>query len=197
MAMPGGAFNPVVAFLARRRVTLGFLSGGFVFVVARPSAMTLAVGAAVAAIGELLRVWAAGHLNKGREVTSSGPYRWLAHPLYVGSSVIGVGLAVAAWSGLAATLIVLYLGVTLTAAIGSEEARLRREFEGRYDQYKRGGVVPLLDEGRRFSFARAFANREHRAVIGLLVALLLLALRATYNGAFWRVAGTHVIRPGG
>ena len=28
--------------------------------------------------------WAAGHLHKSREVTSSGPYRWLAHPLYVG-----------------------------------------------------------------------------------------------------------------
>jgi hypothetical protein len=192
--MPGSAFGPVVTFLARRRVTLGFLIGGFVFLVARPSAMTLTVGAGVAAIGEVLRVWAAGHLNKGREVTSSGPYRWLAHPLYVGSSVIGVGLAVAAWSAVAATLIVVYLGVTLTAAISSEEARLRREFDGSYDQYKRGGVV---DQGRRFSFARAFANREHRAVIGVLVALLLLALRATYNGAFWRVAGTHVIRPGG
>ena len=30
---------------------------------------------AVAALGEALRIWAAGHLNKSREVTSSGPYR--------------------------------------------------------------------------------------------------------------------------
>ena len=30
--------------------------------------------------------------NKAREVTSSGPYRWFAHPLYVGSSIMGAGL---------------------------------------------------------------------------------------------------------
>jgi hypothetical protein len=195
MATPGRrSVGPMARFLARRRVTLGFLTGGLVLLIAQPSAMTLTVGTGVAAIGEVLRVWAAGHLNKGREVTSSGPYRWLAHPLYVGSSVIGAGLAVAASSAVAATLIVLYLGVTLSAAISSEEARLRREFDDRYDQYRSGGVV---DERRRFSLERAFANREHRAVIGLAVALLLLALRATYNGVFWRVAGTHVIRPGG
>ena len=51
--------------------------------------------ASVALAGEALRIWAAGHLNKSREVTSSGPYRWFAHPLYVGSSVMGVGLAIA------------------------------------------------------------------------------------------------------
>jgi hypothetical protein len=32
----------------------------------------------------------------------------------------------------------------------------------------------------------AMANREYRAVTGLLVAVLLLALKATYNGMFWR-----------
>jgi hypothetical protein len=168
--------------------------GVVVLFIARPTAMTLTVGAGVAGLGEALRLWAAGHLHKGREVTSSGPYRWLAHPLYVGSSVIGIGLAVAARSVAAAVLIALYLGLTLTAAIKSEEARLRREFEGHYERYKRGDVER---PGRRFSLEQALRNREHRAVIGLLVALLLLVLRATYNGVFWRVAGTHVIRPGG
>ena len=39
--------------------------------------------------GEALRIWAAGHLEKGREVTASGPYRWTRHPLYLGSTIIG------------------------------------------------------------------------------------------------------------
>ncbi len=55
-------------------------------------------GRRCAIAGEALRIWAAGHLNKSREVTSSGPYRWFAHPLYVGSSIMGVGLAVASGS---------------------------------------------------------------------------------------------------
>ena len=36
------------------------------------------------------------------------------------------------------------------------------------------------------------ANREYRAVVGLVVAVLLLLLKATYNGLFWRTAGPSV-----
>jgi len=70
-------------------VGLGFVLGALVFWLAEPSKATIAAGTAVAIAGEGIRIWAAGHLHKSREVTSSGPYRWLAHPLYVGSSMIG------------------------------------------------------------------------------------------------------------
>jgi hypothetical protein len=39
---------------------------------------------------------------------------------------------------------------------------------------------------RRFSLAQAIANREHRAVAGALLAVLLLSLKAAYNGVFGR-----------
>ena len=69
-------------------------SGRVVLWLAQPTRATLAIGTALAIGGECLRVWASGHLNKAREVTASGPYRWFAHPLYVGSSIMGVGLAI-------------------------------------------------------------------------------------------------------
>src|SRR5205085_4283030 len=163
--------------------------GVLVLWLAQPTARTLAAGVPVAVLGEAMRVWAAGHLNKSREVTASGPYRWFAHPLYVGSSVMGVGLAIASGTVLVAVLIVLYLGATLTAAIRSEEAFLRRTFGDRYAKYRRGASASGNDPGRRFSPAQAMANREHRAITGLLVAVLLLVLKATYNGVFWRAAG--------
>ena len=50
-----------------------------------------------------MRVWAAGHLLKAREVTRSGPYRFVAHPLYLGSSLIGVGLAIGSGSTVVVT----------------------------------------------------------------------------------------------
>ncbi len=167
--------------LARRRVPLGFVFAIGVLWLARPTGATLTAGAGIAAVGEGLRIWAAGHLNKSREVTSSGPYRWFAHPLYVGSSIMGVGLAVATGSLPDAVLIAIYLGATLSAAISREEAFLRRTFGDGYDRYRRSGVV---DATRRFSLAQALANREYRALIGLGVAILLLALKATYNGSF-------------
>jgi protein-S-isoprenylcysteine O-methyltransferase Ste14 len=181
----------VIVALARWRVALGFVCGALVLWLAQPTAGTLTAGAAIALGGECLRLWAAGHLNKAREVTISGPYRWFAHPLYVGSSIMGVGLAVASNRIAVAGLIVLYLVVTLTAAVRNEEAFLRRTFGDRYDRYRRGTAGVALGGRRRFSLAQAAANREHRALVGLAVAVLLLVLKATYNGSFWRAAGPH------
>jgi protein-S-isoprenylcysteine O-methyltransferase Ste14 len=173
--------------LARLRVTLGFVFGALVLWLAQPTGATLAVGTAIAAVGEALRVWAAGHLNKAREVTASGPYRWLAHPLYVGSSIMGIGLGVVSASPLVFGLIAAYLAVTLTAAIKSEEAFLRGRFGEHYEQYRSGS---RMESAQRFSLAQVRANREYRALAGLGLAVLLLALKATYNGVFWR-AGSH------
>jgi hypothetical protein len=137
----------------------------------------------VGLVGEGIRVWAAGHLYKSREVTSSGPYRYFAHPLYVGSSVMGVGLALASANLIAGALILVYLAITLRAAVRTEEALLRRRFGDQYDLYRQQRVV---NRTRRFSLAQAMANREYRAVVGLVAAMLMLALKATYNGSFWR-----------
>jgi hypothetical protein len=166
--------------LARWRVTLGFASGAAVLWLAEPTAATLAAGVPIAFAGEALRVWAAGHLNKSREVTTSGPYRWFAHPLYVGSSIMGAGLAIASGSIAVATIIAVYLLVMITAAIRSEEAFLRRTFGERYERYRRG--AGSSDEASRpFRWSQAMANREHRALSGLALTVLLLVLKATYN----------------
>jgi hypothetical protein len=149
---------------------------------AQPTPAMIAWGTAVAVAGESLRIWAAGHLNKSREVTVSGPYHWLAHPLYVGSSIMGAGLAIACNSAIVAGIIALYLGVTLTAAIKSEEAFLRGAFGDEYRRYRTG--APGEAAVRRFSLAQAMANHEPRAVAGLTLAILLLILKATYNGLF-------------
>jgi protein-S-isoprenylcysteine O-methyltransferase Ste14 len=172
----------VVRVLAKLRVPLGFGCAVVVLWLARPTPASLLWGAAVATIGEALRVWAAGHLNKSREVTSSGPYRWFAHPLYVGSSVMGVGLAVASASLIVAMLIAMYLAATIGAAIRSEEAFLRGKFGDDYDAWRRGrGRSPAAqaEASRRFSVAQAIANREYRALAGVVVAMLLLLLKSS------------------
>jgi protein-S-isoprenylcysteine O-methyltransferase Ste14 len=161
-------------WIARRRVTLGFVCGAIAAWLARPTRASMIAGFAVAAVGEALRIWAAGHLEKGREVTMTGPYRFTRHPLYLGSTMMGVGLAIAAHRLMVAALVLGYLGVTLAAAIRREEAHLTEKFGGAYPAY-RNGIARA--EARRFSARRAVQNREYRAVIGFLVAFALLALR--------------------
>jgi protein-S-isoprenylcysteine O-methyltransferase Ste14 len=170
-----------VAFFARFRVTIGFLLAAFVLWLAEPTRSSIALGLPVVVAGESIRIWAAGHLNKSREVTRSGPYRFVAHPLYLGSSILGVGLVIAARSVPVAAIVTAYLVITLTSAIRSEEAFLRRVFRDKYEEYRHTGIV---DRERRFSVSRAIANREYRAVAGAVVVLLLLVWKATYNGLF-------------
>jgi protein-S-isoprenylcysteine O-methyltransferase Ste14 len=164
----------VIHFLARRRVSLGFAFAAGVLYFARPTWRSLAAGVAVGLAGEAVRVWAAGHLEKSREVTMSGPYRFTRHPLYVGSSIMGLGVAIGSRSLVVAVLMAVYMGATIGAAIRTEEAFLRGQFGDIYDAYaeSRG---PLVE--RRFSLARAWRNKEYRAITGLAVFVLLLAGR--------------------
>jgi protein-S-isoprenylcysteine O-methyltransferase Ste14 len=171
----------VTRLLARFRVALGFLCGIAVFALAAPTKPSIALGLPIAIAGESIRIWAAGHLNKSREVTRSGPYRFVAHPLYLGSTLIGAGLAVGSGSVAVIVIVAAYLLLTLTAAIRSEEAFLRQAFGSAYDEYRTRRDV---DRERRFSWPRAMANREYRAIAGLALALLLLIIKATYNGLF-------------
>ena len=96
-------------FLARRRVALGFVCGAAVAYLAQPTWRSLAAGAAVALSGQAIRLWAAGHLEKSREVTTSGPYRFTRHPLYAGSSMMALGVAVGCRSVVVAVMVLLYL----------------------------------------------------------------------------------------
>ena len=161
--------------LARWRVPLGFVAAALTLALASPTPRSLALGFVIAIAGELSRVWAAGHLEKSREVTRSGPYVYLRHPLYAGSSVIAAGIVVAASSMVVAMVAAVYMTSTIVAAVRTEEAFLRRTFGDTYDRYSSSTADPMP---RRFSLERAMRNREYRAVIGLLAGFGLLSLRA-------------------
>jgi protein-S-isoprenylcysteine O-methyltransferase Ste14 len=161
--------------IARLRVTIGFAAGLAAIWLAHPTRASLVPGAAVALAGEAIRIWAAGHLEKGREVTISGPYAFTRHPLYLGSTLIGVGLGYASASLVVAILVLAYLVITLTAAVRTEEAHLTEKFGAAYPAYRAGQAA---GNRRLFSVERAVRNREYRAMLGLLLVLAVFAWKA-------------------
>jgi protein-S-isoprenylcysteine O-methyltransferase Ste14 len=167
----------MIQLLARWRVFLGFVFAAVVFWLATPSPRSLTIGAVIAILGESIRVWAAGHLEKSKEVTQSGPYRYTRHPLYLGSSLIGIGMAVVSNNLIVAAIVIAYLALTLTAAMRSEESHLREKFGDAYDAYAQKRA-PRIE--RAFSLERAIHNREHHTIAGLLAGLLLLAGKIYY-----------------
>jgi protein-S-isoprenylcysteine O-methyltransferase Ste14 len=160
--------------LARRRVSLGFVFALGVLYFATPTWRSIALGGVIALVGEAVRIWAAGHLEKSREVTTSGPYRLTRHPLYLGSAIMGLGVAIGCRSWIVALLVLAYMGTTIAAAIRTEEAFLRQQFGDAYDAYAESRDVRVA---RHFSFERAWRNKEYRAVFGLVLFLLLLLTR--------------------
>ncbi len=170
--------------LARLRVPLGFACGGVALWLARPTVLSIVVGIGVACLGEALRIWAAGHIEKGREVTRSGPYRLVRHPLYLGSAIMGAGFVWAAQNLIVTALVIIYMGVTLAAAMRTEERTLSEKFGDQYDAYREGrtsrpGSSGAAPADRPFSWSRVLANREYRAGVGFLAAALVLYLRST------------------
>lgn len=160
--------------LARYRVFLGFVFAAVTLWLAAPMPDSLVVGGAMMIAGECVRIWAAGHLEKSKEVTRSGPYRFTRHPLYLGSTLIGLGYALAARHPVVAVIVAAYLLLTLTAAILSEEAHLREKFGDEYDAYAEKRAAPM---DRSFSWRRAMNNREYNAMAGVAAALAVLAAK--------------------
>ena len=190
------AWGGLRAHLARRRVALGFVAALIAVFVAQPTWTSWTLGLVVALAGEAIRVWAAGHLEKGREVTMSGPYQFMKHPLYVGSSVMALGVTLAGRSIPLAVVTAIYMVATIAAAVSTEEAHLRQKFGAAYDRYARasttggtrvekdttGGTPVENDTVRRhFSMERAIRNREYRAAGGLLAGFLILALKVAFT----------------
>jgi protein-S-isoprenylcysteine O-methyltransferase Ste14 len=159
-------------------VPLGFVCAVAVLWLANPTMRSLTIGAIVAATGEAIRIWAAGHLEKGREVTQSGPYRLTRHPLYVGSAIIAAGAAIASARISVAIVIGVYLAVAIGAAIRHEEANMRAAFGDSYDAYAQSRATPVM---RSFSLGRAMKNKEYKAVAGLAAVAAMLAMKAVLS----------------
>ena len=77
------------ARIARRiRVPLGFLSAAFFIWLARPTRTSLIAGSLVMLPGLILRGFASGHVQKDKQLTTSGPYAYTRNPLYLGSLLL-------------------------------------------------------------------------------------------------------------
>jgi protein-S-isoprenylcysteine O-methyltransferase Ste14 len=75
---------------------VAILTLSILFFAKEPNVYVVIIGACLAAIGEWFRLWGAGHLTKNVALTTSGPYAYIKHPLYVGTFLIMLGFLLAA-----------------------------------------------------------------------------------------------------
>jgi protein-S-isoprenylcysteine O-methyltransferase Ste14 len=176
-----------LSFLARWRVRLGYPVAAVFFWLACPTPRSIAIGAAVGAIGLFIRSVAAGHLRKHEGLAISGPYAYTRNPLYLGSAFLAAGLLVGGRSWWAAILVVAFFLAFYPGVMKREKAELLQHYGEEYEEY--AANVPLFwpslrrysHEGseRRFSPGLYRRNREYQAFLGFLgvMALLWIVMR--------------------
>jgi protein-S-isoprenylcysteine O-methyltransferase Ste14 len=120
---------------------LRFVRGGSLAV---HSAVLEAIGGAVFACGIALAIWARVHLGRNwglpmtqkaePELVTSGPYRFLRHPIYTGilAGVLGTALA----TNLLGLIIVAVLGAYFYHSASVEERNLIATFPSDYPAYR-------------------------------------------------------------
>ena len=165
---------------SRLRVPLGYVFGAIVLGLARPTAAALALGLPIALLGEAVRIWASGHIEKTRALATGGPYAHSRNPLYFGSLLLALGVAVAAASPWVVLASALYFLAFYPAVMRDEAGFLRSRFPAEYEAWSRDVplFLPRLTPGgpraSRFGWGRVRTNREWRtaAALPLLAALL-------------------------
>lgn len=175
--------------IQRFRVPLGFIFAAVFLIFARPTSLTLLIGAVVSVTGLLMRAWASGHIRKNQTLAISGPYAYTRNPLYVGSFVMGLGFTVAAgvwW--LAILFAILFLGIYLPV-MRVEEKELTAIFGKSFKDY--ANQVPLFiprltafrgekSSENKFEMQLYLKYREYQAALGVGFALAILAVKAYF-----------------
>jgi protein-S-isoprenylcysteine O-methyltransferase Ste14 len=179
----------------RIRVPLGFVVAIACFWLAQPIWISLAAGAAVAAVGVAIRASASGYVKKNEELTTTGLYAHTRNPLYLGSIVIAAGFAVAARSWWIAGILLMMFIAIYVPVIRGEEAFLRAKFPGEFEEYCRH-VPRLIPRSTRakfkteeplgsrgyvgFSTALYRKHREYNAALGAAAMLAALAAKLVW-----------------
>ena len=182
------------------RFAVVYALAALVICYAHTTALTFQIGIMVAALGEVVRLWAngyVGHVKVNRTDASSGapkigrlitagPYAFVRHPLYLGTLLIAAGTFIIVgnwWLGLIAPacLVTIY-----RRKMAEEEARIHSEWGEAYTRYH-ASVSRWLPLRRRYARAEGqwswqgiVASKEYKTLVWVIALLILLYLREEY-----------------
>ena len=171
---------------SRYRVAAGWVLGVLVLVLARPGLRSILLGLPLVVLGEAARLWASGHIEKTLKLATGGPYAHSRNPLYVGSLLLALGVAVACASPWVVLAVALYFLAFYPAVMREEAGFLRKKFPV-YAGWE--AEVPLFwprllpggPRESRFDWARVRRNREWRTAAALPLLAALLYARSLFG----------------
>lgn len=141
---------------------------------ARPTVPLLVAGFVISLAGIVVRGWAAGAIRKNSVLTTHGPYALTRNPLYLGSFLIGTGVAVASGVVWILGIFLVFFGFVYGRTMRREERRLSGLFGAEFERYAAAvprfipRPAPWSDVTGETSPARPSARRIEGAGAGYL-----------------------------
>ena len=148
----------------------------------------------LATVGIAIRAWAAGTIEKERELATTGPYAHTRNPLYLGTLMIGTGVTVGGGRWEFALLFGLFFVFVYGRTIRSEvtaslsasgthtpltRAKYRSSFRELCPTARSPGREQLsAHEG--FTLERWRRNREYEALLGVVAGFLFLVVKLVW-----------------
>jgi protein-S-isoprenylcysteine O-methyltransferase len=138
----------IAAFLLPHLALFQFLN----FAPVNPVVSSL--GVVLCVVGMAFLVWARQHIGKnwsqtpsikiGHELVTSGPYRWVRHPMYTGGLIACIGSAIVAGGGWVFLLVI--LGAIFLGRVGVEDKLMARQFPAQYPAYQKRtkALIPFV-----------------------------------------------------
>jgi protein-S-isoprenylcysteine O-methyltransferase Ste14 len=191
--------NPIRLKNIRARFIPFYLAGGALLWFVRPEPAAYAAGLVAVVAGAGLRSWGAGHLVKTEQLTVTGPYARVRHPLYVGTLLVAAGFAlmVGSWISVAALLLFIswFFGSYFPRKEAVEADRLAARYGAPFAEYRAAvpALIPrlhawtpaagaaALEDGSgtaRWRLDRYSENNELGTLLGLVVCLVAFGVRA-------------------
>jgi protein-S-isoprenylcysteine O-methyltransferase Ste14 len=173
-----------------RRIPL-FIGAVLLVIFAEPKFPEMVVGVVLIALGESVRIWAAGHLQKNEVLTVTGPYAYVKNPLYIGSILIATGFCILAdniYFLAAVTFMFCFHYIPYKKKM--EGDRLKKIFGSRYEEYdeKVPEYIPrrtrFSDERSSWKFRNFIENSEEGILLLILFGILVILTRPFWGAIF-------------
>jgi len=168
-----------------------FVAAILVVIFAKPYLVGTIIGLTLIALGEAVRIWAAGHIQKNEILTVTGPYAYVKNPLYVGTILCTTGYCIYAdniW--VLAFTVFMYCFHYIPYKMRVESGRLRERFGSQFDDYdaKVPDYIPRLtpysQEKGAWSF-KSFIENSEEGILILNVILATLVGTRPWWGELW------------
>ncbi len=173
-----------------RRIPL-FIGAFLLVIFAKPQFSGILIGMILIFLGEGIRIWAAGHLQKNEILTVTGPYAFVKNPLYIGSIFIAAGFCILAdniYFMAAAFFMFCFHYIPYKKKV--EGDRLRKIFGDRFDDYDEKVPeylprwTPYSNEDVSWQFNRFIENSEEGILLIVLAGMILILSRPYWNLIF-------------